>query len=211
VVHEHADPALRPGTEVAQVLDEVVDALEVLHDDALQPQVVPPDPLDELGVVAALDEDPAGPCDPCQGVGHGDRAGRRTRRGLGSAAGRGHQDHRHTLQQEAGAQREGAPLAAPVLEGDGVQVPLDGDDLAAPVGADLLDDQPTVGLDLDRPSPSGRAPVRAQDIGAVAVGHRAHGRAAGRTGRSGTPTLVEGLNDDISLTYHEHSWISEGC
>ena len=50
------------------------------------------------------------------------------------------QDHRLALEQEAGAEREGAPLAAAVLQGDGVQVAVDRDDLAAPVGGDLLDD-----------------------------------------------------------------------
>ena len=43
---------------------EVVDAAEVLDDDALDPQVVAPDLLDQLGVVAALDVDPAGPGHP---------------------------------------------------------------------------------------------------------------------------------------------------
>ena len=74
VVDEHPDPALGAGAEVAQVLGEVVDALEVLHDDALDAQVVAPDLLDQLGVVAALDEDPAGPGDPCLAAGDGDRA-----------------------------------------------------------------------------------------------------------------------------------------
>ena len=60
VVDQDADAALRARLEVAQVLGEVVDAAEVLDDDALDPQVVAPDLLDELGVVPALDEDAAG-------------------------------------------------------------------------------------------------------------------------------------------------------
>ena len=64
VVDEHADAALGTGPEVAEVVGEVVDAAEVLHDDALDPQVVAPDLLDQLGVVPALDEDPARPGDP---------------------------------------------------------------------------------------------------------------------------------------------------
>ena len=63
MVDQHADAALRAGTEVAEVVGEVVDAAEELHDDALDPQVVAPDLLHQLGVVAALDEDPAGPGD----------------------------------------------------------------------------------------------------------------------------------------------------
>ena len=86
VVDEHADPAAGSGPEVAQVAGQVVDAAEVLDDDALDPQVVAPDLLDQLGVVAALDEDPAGPGDPRPGAVDGDRAGRRAgragRRGL---------------------------------------------------------------------------------------------------------------------------------
>ena len=58
-------PTRRSGTgpEVAEVLGEVVDPAEVLHDDALDAQVVAPDLLDQLGVVPALDEDPARPGD----------------------------------------------------------------------------------------------------------------------------------------------------
>ena len=65
--------ALGPGPEVAQVLAEVVDALEVLHDHALDPQVVAPHLLDELGVVPPLDEDPAGPGDARLDALHGHR------------------------------------------------------------------------------------------------------------------------------------------
>ena len=80
-----------PGPEVAEVVGQVVDAAEVLDDDALDAQVVAPDLLDQLGVVAALDEDPAGAGHPGLGAVHGDRAGRGAgrlrRRGLrGSAA-----------------------------------------------------------------------------------------------------------------------------
>ena len=144
VVDEHADPALRPGPEVAQVVGEVVDAAEVLDDDALDPQVVAPDLLDQLGVVAALDEDPAGPGDPGLGAVDGDRAGR----GAGRLGGRRlpdgrAEDDRPALEQEARPERERTPPAAPVLEGQRVQVAVDRDDLAAPVGGDLLDDAPS--------------------------------------------------------------------
>ncbi len=110
------------------------------------------------------------PGDARLGAGYGDRAGRRPRGDLpGPEPGRRHQDHRHALQQEAGAEREGAPLAAPVLEGHGAQVALDGDDLAAPVGGDLLDDQARVGLDLHGATAPGGAPVGVEDVGSVAV------------------------------------------
>src|SRR3712207_8810512 len=47
-----------PGCEVAHRGGQVVDAVQHLHDDALDPQVVAPDLLDQLGVVASLDPDP---------------------------------------------------------------------------------------------------------------------------------------------------------
>ena len=47
-----------PGAKSRTAAGEVVDAVEHLDDDALDPQVGAPDLLDELGVVLALDEDP---------------------------------------------------------------------------------------------------------------------------------------------------------
>ena len=91
VVDEDADPAVRAGPEVAEVVGEVVDAAEVLHDDALDAQVVAPDLLDQLGVVPALDEDPAGAGHPGLRAVDGDRARRgagRLRRGGRGSAGR---------------------------------------------------------------------------------------------------------------------------
>ena len=59
VVDKHADLPALLGLEHLQHLVEVVDALEVLDRDALDAEVVAPDLLDEVRVVAALDEDPA--------------------------------------------------------------------------------------------------------------------------------------------------------
>ena len=142
VVDEHADPALRSGTEVAEVAGEVVDAAEVLDDDALEAQVVTPDLLDELGVVPALDEDPAGPGHLGPGAVDGHRAGGGAGRpGRRRLPDRGAQDDGPALQEEARPERERTPPAAAVLEGERVQVAVDRDDLAAPVGGDLLDHQ----------------------------------------------------------------------
>ena len=58
------------------------------------------------------------------------------------------EDHRLALEQEAGAERERTPLAAPVLQRQRVDVAVDGDDLAAPVGGDLLDDHADLGRHL---------------------------------------------------------------
>ena len=47
--------------------------------------------------------------------------------------------------RKPGPEREGTALAAPVLQRERVQVAVDGDDLAAPVGGDLLDDRADLG------------------------------------------------------------------
>ena len=159
VVDEDADAALGPGPEVAQVLGEVVDALEVLDDDALDPQVVAPDLLDELGVVPALDEDPAGARDPRLGAGDRDRPGRRTRRrGRARCAPAGRRITGTPSSRKPGPSGNVRRLPRRSSRVTVSQVALDGDDLAAPVGGDLLDDQPLVGLDLDGAArASGRA------------------------------------------------------
>src|SRR5207302_2487300 len=59
MVEQHPEAGVGPCAEVADDLDEVVSAFELLDDDALDPQVVTPDRLDELAVVNAFDEDPA--------------------------------------------------------------------------------------------------------------------------------------------------------
>ena len=73
------------------------------------------------------------------------------------------------------------------------QVALDGDDLAAPVGGDLLDDQPLVGGDLDGAAAPGCAPVGGQDVGAVAVvaGAPEHGSRPPRAGGAGRADAPE--------------------
>ena len=118
--------------------------LEVLHDHALDPQVVAPDLLDQLGVVAALDEDPAGPGHPGLGAGHGDRPGRRTRgrrrappRARGDAGSTGTPSSRKP--GPSGKVRRLPRRSSRVTR---AEVAVDRDDLAAPVGGDLLDDQP---------------------------------------------------------------------
>ena len=60
VVEQHAEAALRARLELGHGTDEVVGAVQRLDDDAELAQVVAPHVLDQLGVVAALDPDPAG-------------------------------------------------------------------------------------------------------------------------------------------------------
>ena len=182
VVDEHADASLRPGPELAQLVRQVVDAAEMLDDDALEPQVVAPDLLDQLGIVATLDEDPALAGHPGPHAGDGHRSRRRTTRGRRSRSGHGSgQHHRAPLEEEARAQGEGTPAATSVLQREHVEVAVDRDDLTAPVGHHLFDDQPHRRLSRRRPASCGCAPVGGEDVGGVAVGcHRATlGRGSG--------------------------------
>src|SRR6266498_1411086 len=64
MVDEHADATRRFRSERVQLLVEVVDAVDRLDDDALDAQVVAPDPFKQRRVVDALDPDPARPGDP---------------------------------------------------------------------------------------------------------------------------------------------------
>ncbi len=59
VVEEHAQALSRTGAERAHLGFEVIGAVEALHDDALDAQVVAPDLLDEFGVVHAFHPDAA--------------------------------------------------------------------------------------------------------------------------------------------------------
>ncbi len=175
VVDEHAGPPGGPGGELGEHVGQPVDAVEQLDHDALDPEVVAPHPLDQLGVVAALDEDPTGP----RHLGSDTRDGHRAR---GGAAGRGRggtyrrgEDDGPALEQEARAEREGATSAAAVLQREGVEVAVDGDDLTDPVGGDLLDDGPDLGGRLDGAAATARAvggaPVAGQDVAAVPLAH----------------------------------------
>ena len=135
------------------------------------PQVVAPDLLDQLGVVATLDEDPALAGHPGPPAGDGHRPRRRTTWGRRRRPGhRGGQHHRAALEQEARAEREGTAAAASVLQRQHLEVAVDRDDLAAPVGHDLLDDQPRA---WPRPASPGLAPGRASR-------RRARRRSSGR-------------------------------
>ena len=59
VVEQHAEALFRPRPERTHLVLEVVGAVEPLDDDPLDAEVVAPHLLDQLGVVHALDPDPA--------------------------------------------------------------------------------------------------------------------------------------------------------
>ena len=60
MVDEHTQATIRSGRELGHRGCEVVDAAEVLDRHALDPQVVAPHLLHQLGIVSALDPDPGG-------------------------------------------------------------------------------------------------------------------------------------------------------
>ena len=64
-----------PGRELGHDVGQVVDAVEPLDDDPFEAQVVAPDLLHQLGVVDALDQDPARLGHPGPGADHGPAAG----------------------------------------------------------------------------------------------------------------------------------------
>ena len=109
------------------------------------------------------------------------RRGRRRSRRRCASAWRGaaaldrrDQDDRLAVEQEARAERERAPPPPAVLQGDGVEVAVDLDDLAAEVGGDLLDDLALHRGRLDSAAALGRAPVGGEDVGAVPVAWGSH-------------------------------------
>ena len=104
------------------------------------------------------------------------------------------EDHRLAFEQEAGAEREGTPLPAPVLEGHRVQVAVDGDDLAAPVGGDLLDDQAGSGLGLDGAAALGRRASRQP-------GHRCRSGRGRHASTLGADRLVCARNTSTRLVH----------
>jgi hypothetical protein len=149
VIDEDAEspPVLR--LEVADDGRQVVDAFQVLDDDADVAQVVAPDLLHQLRVVLALDVDPAGLGDLGPLLRRGDRPGGGPPPDIpGIFRFRGRLDQRDPLavKQERAGQREHPPLAQPVLKRH--QAWLDRDHRAAETPLEVLDDQVTLSLDL---------------------------------------------------------------
>jgi hypothetical protein len=170
VVHEDAEPAARTGLEPVHDPGQVVDTFEVLDHDALDPQVVTPDPLDQFGVVPALDVDPAGPGHLRPDVVHRHRAGRRPRLLRRAGLLRRLQADRLAVQPEPGPERVRPDLAVPVLEIDHAVLPPDH-------GADeartrLLDDHALLEFHLDGAPVLGLPPVPGQHVVPIPISHR---------------------------------------
>ena len=184
VVDEHAQPASGVGCELVDDGDQVVDAAQVLDRDALDPQVVAPHLLDELGVVASLDVDAARQRDAGAGVVDGARAGCRPGGPGRCGTGRRDEHDRPALEQEAGPEREHLADEMAVLELDGAEVALDPHDLAAESGDGLLDHQAALGHGVLRATARRLAPVAGQDVRPVTVSHAAPRAVVGGTPRA---------------------------
>ena len=137
MIEQHAEPPLVRRAEVGDGGREVVGAVQRLDDDAQLAQVVAPHVLEQLGVVLALDPDPARRSHPGATV-TGDRsrrgdALRRRRRRRGS-----HQRDRPTLDQEpARLPGEVTHVAVAIPQGDTLGAPAH--DVAAEAARPVLD------------------------------------------------------------------------
>ena len=195
VVDEYAHPPAGPGPNSAIAAGEVVDAVQHLHDDPLDAQVVAPHLLDQLGVVATLDEQPGRGRHGRPLTAHRRRPARRPRLGLaglgqrrGSHPLRACENHRHTVDEEAGPERETPRAAAPVLEVHDVHTAglLDPDHRAAPAGVGVLDHEARLGGHVRRrrsttgPPVAGTRRTRSGPLGSV--GSRWEGRHPYRSG-----------------------------
>jgi hypothetical protein len=150
VVHQHSETAAGAWTQFPDGVSEVVDAVQHFDDDTLDPQVVTPYFLDELGVVPAFDEDAGRPGRPRAGAVNGHRTARRPGASCWRGPGGGDETHGGTVDPETGAHREGLETSSPILKDDDVDAAalLGPDDGAHPPGLDVLDDQSELGVDV---------------------------------------------------------------
>ncbi len=139
VVDEHAVPTLLRRRIVAQDVAEQVDPVETLDDDPLRAQVVAPDLLHELGIVAAFHEDAARPGDPGSGCGGRERSRCGPTRPLRAGRDRRDEHDGPPLEQEPRAEGEQPRASMTVLELH--QAPGDADDGTAVAVLGALDDQ----------------------------------------------------------------------
>ncbi len=115
MVDQHTRATVRAGTELPQHVSQHVDTFEVLDNDALDPQVIAPDPFDQFGVVATLHEDATR--QRHLGSVLGDRE--RPRCGAGGTLRLRHRAGELdglAVDQEPAPQREGADSTVPVLQ-----------------------------------------------------------------------------------------------
>ena len=106
VIHQNTQAAARTRRELTNGTGEVIHAVQRLHDNALNAQIVAPDLLHELGVVQTLNPDAGGARHPSRGVLHRNRTGTRNRALRLLRRHRGDNLNRLTLNQVARTQRK---------------------------------------------------------------------------------------------------------
>ena len=178
MINQYAEPPPALGGEVGHDRRQVIDAAEVLHHHADVTEVVAPDPLDQLGVVPALDVDPAGQGGP----GPGGRAGDRSGGGPGGCRGRA---------RTGALSSTGRPsYSRPAPNGKLRRLPCRSSSTTRPFSQrSTAPQKPVVASSRTCPSTTissvltgrrGALPVGLQDIAAVTVAGEAHRGSVGR-------------------------------
>ena len=118
VVDQNTQAAARARRELTNSTGEIIHAVQRLHNNALNAQIVAPDLLHELGVVQTLNPDAGGARHPSRGVLHRNRTGTRNRALRLLRRHRGDNLNGLTLNQVARTQREILHAALRVLESE---------------------------------------------------------------------------------------------
>lgn len=167
VIDEYAGSTPWPRGEFVEMLGEGIDALEVFDDDPFHTKIGAPHLLDEFGIVATLDEDAAGQCDPCAISGRDERA-----RGSAQTTGRGRSRWpdelcRFTIDEKAVTERKHATLAESIFERHVLRI--DVDDRATETIAGELDYEVALCGHLGNYTASTSAPVAGEYVISVGV------------------------------------------
>ena len=115
MIHQNSEAPSRAGAELGDDIGQIIHTAEILDHHTLGPEIITPHLLDEFGVMASFDVDPTGQRHPGPGVGDFHRTGRGALRGRRTVAQWRGQDHRATLDQEPGAEREDPIAPVPIL------------------------------------------------------------------------------------------------
>lgn len=143
VVDEDTDPTIGAGTELFQPLRQVIDTCEIFHDDAVVPEIIAPNPFDELSVVSPLDPDPRGAGHP-RSVINSPGTGCSPTRGALPGPNRGDDFDGLPVEPPARPQRKRASPSAAVSQVHESLPParLHPGDLTDETGFDVLEDEP---------------------------------------------------------------------
>jgi hypothetical protein len=116
MIDKHAEPSPGARPELLNNADKIIDATEELDYNSLDPQIIAPHLLNELGVVAAFDVDSTRLSHPGAGSRNHHRAGRGPSDSLGRRTSRRGQDNRFAVDEISGTYRKEFGTAVPVLK-----------------------------------------------------------------------------------------------